>query len=160
MTRMTEKDLSALISRSASSGKQKPFTLEASEAAIQSAILRAIKIHPAVAWHGRFNSGAQVIGEGKSKRFVRFSSVKGLSDILGQLVDGRFLAIEVKATSGRATKDQAAFIDTVKRSGGVAFVARSVSQVFEVLDGVVRSQIADKEKPASQAGKPQRVLTI
>lgn len=104
------------------------------EADIQYAILRALKVHPAVAWAGRFNSGAQVISEGKSRRFVRFSSVKGLSDIVGQLVDGRFLAIEVKRPSGRVTEDQDGFLAAVNKHHGLAFVARSVADVWAVLD--------------------------
>lgn len=141
MTRMTETDLSAFNAREVSRGKPLRLTkTEPLEADIQSSILRALKIHPAVSWAGRFNSGAQVIGEGKSRRFVRFSTVKGLADIIGQLTDGRFLAIEVKRPSGKVTDEQAAFIGMVQNSNGVAFVARSVAEVFQVLDGVMRGQ--------------------
>jgi len=152
--RMTPDDLSAFSARAASRGdlKPKPMKLtkpEPLESDIQAAILRALKIHPACAWAGRFNSGAQVIGEGKARRFVRFSSIKGLSDIIGQLNDGRMLAIEVKRPSGRVTDDQAAFIGLVKNSGGVAFVARSVADVWGVLDGVVCGQSADKTTAGS-----------
>ena len=109
---------------------------EPSESAVLNGVLRALKIHPKVAWHGRFNSGAQVIGEGSSRRFVRFSTVKGLSDVVGQLIDGRFLAIEVKRPSGKVTEDQKQFLNRVSSSNGVAFVARSVSDVFCVLDSI------------------------
>lgn len=134
---MAMTDLSAYHAREESRGKALRLTKpEPLESDIQAQILRALKIHPAVAWCGRFNSGAQVIGEGKSRRFVRFSTVKGLSDILGQLVDGRMLAIEVKRPSGRVTEDQMAFISMVANSGGVAFVARSVAEAWAILDGV------------------------
>jgi hypothetical protein len=136
---MGESDLSAFKARESSRGKALKLTkTEPLEADIQSAILHALKIHPAVAWSGRFNSGAQVIGEGKARRFVRFSTVKGLSDIVGQMVDGRMLAIEVKRPSGRVTEDQKSFIGMVQNSNGVAFVARSVADVFAVLDGELR----------------------
>lgn len=138
---MTPDDLSAFNDRAELRGAVNPKALkltrpEPLESDIQSQILRALKIHPAVSWSGRFNSGAQVIGEGKARRFVRYHTVKGLSDIIGQLVDGRMLAIEVKRPSGRVTDDQEAFINLVKNSGGCAFVARSVAEVFAELDQV------------------------
>lgn len=138
-------DLSPINARAKSRGYKltRPEPLEAD---IQSAILRALKVHPAVAWAGRFNSGAQVIGEGKARRFVRFSTVKGLSDIVGQLMDGRFLAIEVKRPSGKVTDEQQAFLSMVQKSNGVAFVARSVQQVWDQLDGVLRGQKNGAEK--------------
>jgi len=50
----------------------------------------------------------------------------GISDLLGVLPDGRFLAIELKAgKSSRATKEQIVFIDRINNAGGLAFVARS-----------------------------------
>jgi hypothetical protein len=54
---------------------------------------------------------------------------RDVSDILGCLPDGRFLAIEVKSDNGHATDEQAAFIADVIRHGGVAFVARSMDDV-------------------------------
>lgn len=138
---MTDSDLSAFKARAESRGNVKPATpkrKEPLEADIQAQILRALKIHPVVSWAGRFNSGAQVLGEGKARRFVRYHTVKGLSDIIGQLTDGRMLAIEVKRPSGRVTEEQAAFLGLVKNSGGCAFVARSVAEAFAVLDAEIR----------------------
>ena len=128
--------------------KPKPLKLtrpEPTESAVQSGILKALGLHPFVAWHGRFNSGAAMIGEGKALRFVRYHTVKGCSDILGQLKDGRFLAIEVKRPSGRVTPDQAAFLAQVQQNGGVAFVARSVEEAWKVLDGVMRDRNSANE---------------
>lgn len=59
--------------------------------------------------------------------------IKGPSDILGILSDGRFLAVEVKTDKGRVSEDQAFFIAEVKRRGGIAFVARSIEDVQEGL---------------------------
>lgn len=106
---------------------------EPSEAAVLDAIKRALKIHPKVAWYERMNSGAHVAGEGKDRRFVRYG-FKGCPDIIGQLRDGRGLYIEVKKPSGRVSEDQDAFLERAAKHGGVAFVARSVSDVFERLD--------------------------
>lgn len=58
---------------------------------------------------------------------------KGVSDILGLLPGGRFLAIEVKARYGKVSPEQEQFINDVNKSGGLAFVARSVQDVIEKL---------------------------
>jgi len=56
----------------------------------------------------------------------------GVSDIIG-CYHGRFMAIEVKAPSGKISEAQQAFIDSVNAAGGLAFVARSVDDVIECL---------------------------
>jgi len=65
--------------------------------------------------------------------------VKGISDIIGVLNDGRFLAIEVKRPRGKPTKAQQFFIDQVNEAGGLAFVARSLEDVQNELDHVKRT---------------------
>jgi len=59
----------------------------------------------------------------------------GVSDILGVLPGGRFLAIEVKTRRGRLTKRQEGFLSAVNQKGGLGFVARSLDDVVEVLEG-------------------------
>jgi hypothetical protein len=56
----------------------------------------------------------------------------GVTDILG-IYNGRMLAIEVKAPTGKLTDEQAQFIWDVKSNGGLAFVARSVEDVEKAL---------------------------
>ena len=110
--------------------------LEPSESSIQAAILRFLRVCRAVAWAERFNTGAMKqetkdARTGKLKRrFVRFA-FPGCSDILGQMKDGRFLAIEVKTSTGRATEEQEAFLQRVAEHGGVAILARSLGDVVE-----------------------------
>ena len=58
---------------------------------------------------------------------------KGVSDIIGCLPDGRFLAVEVKTDRGRVSQFQEQFIQDVNRSGGLGFVARSVREVRDRL---------------------------
>ena len=58
----------------------------------------------------------------------------GVSDILGILPGGRFLAIEVKSPTGRVSPHQQQFIDMVNAAGGLAFVARSVEEVEALLN--------------------------
>lgn len=98
------------------------------EAAVLKAVIRALALHPRVAWAHRMNVGAFRDAD----RFVRVG-FKGCSDIIGQTTDGRFLAVEVKRPGGKPTPDQTDFIDRVNSAGGVAFVARSVDDVYEGL---------------------------
>jgi hypothetical protein len=60
--------------------------------------------------------------------------IKGVSDILGILPTGKFLAIEVKSKTGRASPEQIKFINTINDHGGLAFIARSVEDVKEQLN--------------------------
>ena len=61
---------------------------------------------------------------------------RGVSDIIGCLPKtGRFLAIEVKRPGGKPTPEQQQFIDTINGAGGLAFVARSIEDVEEALNG-------------------------
>lgn len=71
------------------------------EAAALAEVLQALKHHPLVAWVERQNSGVARMGG----RFVRFGW-PGCSDVLGQLKDGRLLAVECKRISGKLQADQ------------------------------------------------------
>lgn len=58
----------------------------------------------------------------------------GGADLIGILRgSGRFVACEVKGPKGRASEDQLRFLERVKRSGGIAVLARSVDDVLEAL---------------------------
>jgi len=99
------------------------------EAAALCEVLKALNARPAVAWAERMNSGAARIGG----RFVRFGFT-GCPDVLGQLRDGRIVACEVKAKTGRLRPEQSVFLDRVRGAGGVAFVARNCLDVFRELN--------------------------
>lgn len=105
------------------------------EAAALVEVLKALTTHPAVAWCERMNSGAARIG----KRFVRFGW-KGCPDLLGQLMDGRLIGVEVKAPKGKLRPEQAIFLERIRCAGGVAFVARDCRDVFCELDKAGRMQ--------------------
>lgn len=78
----------------------------------------------------RINAGQLKVGS----RLVRLAPA-GTSDILAILPpQGRFLAIEVKTPSGRLTADQRAFLEGVRRCGGVAMVVRDLKVLQSVLD--------------------------
>ena len=102
------------------------------EKAIENHILRWLNMSGIFAWKN------QSVGiYDPVKKIYRRSNnpyhIKGVSDILGILPDGRLLAIEVKSATGKASEEQKAFIDKVNGSGGVGFIARSLDQVIEYL---------------------------
>jgi hypothetical protein len=84
-------------------------------------------------WAWRSNRGAFGATHNGKRRFVTFGC-RGQSDISGVLPGGRALFVEVKRPGGDGpTPDQQWFIDTANRSGGLAFVARSVLDVQRAL---------------------------
>lgn len=108
--------------------------LQPTEHQTQAAILRYLEVSPRVAWAERMNTGAVKIPAANGRdRFLRFG-FPGCPDILGQLTDGRLLAIEVKSPSGRASEAQAAFLALVATHGGVAILARSIDDLTPYLE--------------------------
>lgn len=102
-----------------------------SEKVIQQAIIKAISKHPLVAWCYITTVGT-VKGVGGGKMFkVGFP---GQSDIMGQLRDGRLLAIEVKQPGKVPTDIQNDFIALVNENDGVAGWADSVDMALEILE--------------------------
>lgn len=83
-----------------------------------------------IAW--RNNTGALPDRTG-SGRVIRFGvGGKGGSDIIGMTPDGRFLAIEVKTATGRATPEQNMFIKAVNNHGGRAGIAKSAQEAVDI----------------------------
>jgi hypothetical protein len=67
-------------------------------------------------------------------------SVRGCPDIIGILpAGGRILGIEVKRPGNQPTIAQLAFMEAIRKSGGVAFVATSIEDVESQLE-VVRDK--------------------
>jgi len=58
----------------------------------------------------------------------------GISDVLGILGDGRFLAIEAKANGKKdnLTKNQKDFLDTIESNGGVSAVVSCQEDLDEL----------------------------
>ena len=111
------------------------------ESEIQRAILAHCNRLPGVVlW--RANSGAVTAAYKGKTRFVRFTTMPGMSDLVGfrrtvvveetgagnlhTVAWARFLAIEVKRPGGTLTTAQAGFLDMVRTAGGLAFVATCV----------------------------------
>lgn len=99
------------------------------EADLQRNILQLLRLKGILAW--RQNQGGLKAEYHGKKRFVRFASMPGISDIIGVLPGGRFLAIEVKRPGEVPTVEQTAFLDMVRANGGFVVIATS-------LDGVIR----------------------
>lgn len=102
---------------------------EPKEKEIQSAILDYLKARKVFCW--KEHSGGLPVQDGKY--FIPIG-LKGKSDILG-IYKGRFLAIEVKRPSGVLSPDQAYFLKKIKEEGGISFVAHSIDEVIENLNG-------------------------
>ena len=110
---------------------------EPKEADVLAAVKQALtllEIKGRVIWWARMNTGSGRLLRGKDNvsQFIQFG-FKGCPDILGQLHDGRVLAIEVKRPSGDLKPEQADFLEKASRAGAYAFVARSVDDVWKEL---------------------------
>lgn len=104
----------------------------ATEAQVMSAVLAAMAKHPKIAWRRRLNSGFVMLDSDRPFR----SGFVGCSDIIGQttaLWGGRFIACECKSSTGVLTEAQESFLDVVKTAGGIAFVCRSLDDLFRAI---------------------------
>jgi hypothetical protein len=104
------------------------------ESDIVKACLAYLRLRGAVVF--RVNGGALTVSgpEGR-RRFVRFTSARGCSDLVAVLPPaGRFAGIEVKRPGGRLTADQESFLAAVRRAGGLGLVVHSVSELVEELE--------------------------
>ncbi len=98
-----------------------------SERRIQSQILLAAPRFGVRLW--RFQSGKYQLPDG---RWVA-SGFSGAADLWGYVVgSGRYVAVEVKTATGKATGDQLRFLEIVRQDGGIAGICRSVLD-FELL---------------------------
>ena len=105
-----------------------------SEAEILRVILQLLRRHPKVALCWRQNSGTfQERNRDGTTRYIRANTQRGMSDIMGALMDGRTLAIEVKSRTGRRRPGQEEFLASIRAAGGVAGVCRSVDDAVRLL---------------------------
>ena len=101
-----------------------------SEANIVSDCLIALSAAGATVW--RQNTGAL---QDKTGRLVRYGLCVGSADIIGICPDGRFLAVEVKTSTGQVRPEQVRFRDAVMAKGGRAGVARCADDALRILEG-------------------------
>ena len=93
----------------------------------QKDILDFILKHPKVC-------DAWITTQGRLKGKYRIGKT-GISDIIGFLKDGRFLAIEKKRKGEKVTDGQKLFIEKVRLCGGVAGVAITIEDARDILRG-------------------------
>lgn len=76
-----------------------------------------------------------------SSDLIGWCSITVTQDMIGRQV-AIFTAVEVKTETGRVTPEQENFIGAVRKSGGIAFIARSIN------DAVVNFKGQSNGKPA------------
>jgi hypothetical protein len=103
------------------------------ETKIQNDIMIVLGEHPLVAWSMTTTTGTYKISRGGGVQYVTLG-FKGLSDIIGQLKDGRLLAIEVKKPKEYPREEQLDFLRNVALNNGFAFWTDSAEYVREILD--------------------------
>lgn len=79
-------------------------------------------------------SALKVLGIFHWKVHQGLGSVPGVPDILG-IYKGRMLGIEVKTKNGKLSDHQKRFMARINGNGGIAFVARSASDVIDYFEG-------------------------
>lgn len=108
--------------------KEKPIP----EKVIQAQILSFLQFIGVFAWRNQ-STGVYDPSRKVFRRPMSKHQIKGVSDILGILPNGQFLAIEVKSATGYASPDQKAFIERIEANGGVSMIARSMVEVEQML---------------------------
>lgn len=101
------------------------------ETNITSAVRDLLRLHRAVEWVERINTGAAVI----RGQYVAFG-FKGCADLIGQTTaayGGAFIAVETKAPRKYPSRDQRAFLAMVAAAGGFAAWGRSVTDIEKAL---------------------------
>lgn len=112
------------------------------EGKIQGDIVNALRYHPKVAWCSVVSSGTHRMKWGALKvgyyNTATEKQVPGMSDIIGQLTDGRFFSIEVKEPGSKPTKEQEKYIHLVNRFGGVSGWADNTAAAVDIIDNAFK----------------------
>lgn len=113
--------------------KHSPARRGGKESDVLRACLDLLRLRSIFAWRNN-NAGVNRTDKG-GRQFWTHTGLKGISDILGVLPDGRFLAIEVKRPGERPTREQVEFIESVRDNNGAACWVDSV----DALDAQLRA---------------------
>lgn len=106
----------------------------ATESTILAQCLQWLSLQPGVmAW--RSNNAGTRRRDKNGREFWSFTGMKGVSDILGVVApNGRLLAVETKRPGGRLSPQQAFFLDSVRKLGGIAIVVHSLDELIEAMN--------------------------
>ena len=109
------------------------------ESEIQTNIMIALGEHPKVAWCMAITAGKVKVGNRYMTlgHYITDSQKRltGMSDIIGQLIDGRFFCIEVKKPKEKPTEEQFGFMDLVSRNKGVSGWCCDVAGAIQIIEG-------------------------
>lgn len=104
--------------------------MEKSESEVQKECLSILTLYNIFHW--RQNSGGLKGG-------YKTSYINGVSDILGILPDGRFLAIECKRSKGGiVSEDQKRFLSNIEKNNGVALVINDSQILIQKLNEILK----------------------
>lgn len=110
------------------------------EAVLQSRIMAVLNHRDAPCRVWRNNVGVLRDSRGIP---VRYGLAVGSADLVGLVAKtGQFLAVEIKTPVGRLSAEQKAWLETVRKLGGLALVLRSV----EDAEAFVRRLRDDQER--------------
>lgn len=112
----------------------------ANETDLVRACINYLNMRGIFAW--RQNQGGMKAEYKGKKRFMRFAGAKGISDIIGVLPDGRFLAVECKVGRNKPTDDQRAFLQSVNDSGGLGIVVYDLDELRDWIENPAASDAA------------------
>jgi len=93
------------------------------ESDIQKAIIDYLRLKKYVVF--KHHSTGFTVRDGKTAAF-RYGD-KGIADVIACSPNGRFIAIEVKKKTGKASPEQLEFLERVRANGGIAILARNGS---------------------------------
>ena len=78
------------------------------------------------------------VGKGYTpdSRYFDTGVPKGFSDLFGfRKSDGKAVFIEVKTPTGKPSQEQLKFLDTMRKSGAVAGICRSIGDAMNLISG-------------------------
>ena len=99
---------------------------------LTAAIIRAIELSGG--YSSRINSAG--VYDEKIKAYRTGTTKKGISDIIGCLPNGRFIAVEVKIKTDKLSDVQIKFRDEIIKLGGAYCEARSYEQFAQWFDAI------------------------
>ena len=99
------------------------------ESDIQSDIMIALGEHPKIAWCYVTSAGSFRVRGG-----YMTVGIKGMSDIMGQMRDGRLFGVEVKKPNEKPKPEQFEFLDMISKNGGISGWCTNVSEAMEIIE--------------------------
>lgn len=110
---------------------------------VLASVLAYLRRHPEVAFAGRLNTMAAINDAGRP--IWAHSLGRGAPDIIGCMVRGAaWIAIECKRPGERLREEQAAFLSTVRQTGGCAGLASSIEDAAEIISAWLATRSAKR----------------